>query len=604
MRYFLLVCLLYASVIGYSQPVAYTVANAHSHNDYEKPFPFWSAWRQQFGSIEVDIFLEQGELLVAHDRIQLKQHRTLDSLYLEPLAQCIAGNNGYVYADTSRRLQFMIDIKTDAQSTLEKLVEQLKEYPSLVNSSSLKIVISGNRPQPSRYNNWPSWIWFDGELQKEYTNTELSKIEMLSDNFARYTLWNGKGRLPAAELEKLQATIDRAHQLQKKVRFWNAPDILNTWYQLISMKVDYVNTDKIDEISSFMKQLPERAYTAPATYEPYQPTYKNDGSDKTVKNVIILIGDGTGLAQWYAGYTANKAKLNVFSMKHGGLSKTSSYDNYITDSAPGATSISSGTKTNNRAVGVDHTGKALELLPTIVQRRKMKTGIITSGDLRDATPAAFYAHQSERSNYKDIINDLVKAPVDIIMGACEINKTDTADGGLRNKFTMVSSLDNVSATSNTPLFVADSKAGLSILNGRGDWAVNALEKSLQLLSQNKDGFLLMLEGAQVDHGGHSNKLPYVVTELLDFDRVIGKAMEFADKDGKTLIIVTADHETGGLTLTGGDYSKGYISGQFSTEDHTAIPVPVFSYGPQSQLFDGVYENTEIFNRILKVLKIR
>ena len=113
----------------------------------------------------------------------------------------------------------------------------------------------------------------------------------------------------------------------------------------------------------------------------------------------------------------------------------------------------------------------------------------------------------------------------------------------------------------------------------------------------------MLEGAQVDYGGHANKLPYIVTEVMDFDQVIGKAMQFADSNGETLVIVTADHETGGLTLMDGDYKKGYVSGQFSSNDHTAIPVPVFAYGPQSQLFGGVYENTEIFFKILKALKI-
>ena len=108
----------------------------------------------------------------------------------------------------------------------------------------------------------------------------------------------------------------------------------------------------------------------------------------------------------------------------------------------------------------------------------------------------------------------------------------------------------------------------------------------------------------MDHGGHANKLPWAVTELLDFDQMVGKAMQFADLNGETLVIVTADHETGGLTLTGGDYAKGRIQGQFSTGDHTALPVPVFAYGPGSQLFTGVYENTEIFNKIMGLLKLR
>src|SRR6185312_15031602 len=127
------------------------------------------------------------------------------------------------------------------------------------------------------------------------------------------------------------------------------------------------------------------------------------GTTTPVKNVILLIGAGTGLAQWYAGYTINGGALNVFNMLHTGLSKTSSYDSYITDSAPGSTAFSSGEKTNNRAVGVDHTGKALPLLPDILIKRKIKTGLITSGDLTDATPADFYAHQTERSKSNPIL---------------------------------------------------------------------------------------------------------------------------------------------------------------------------------------------------------
>jgi len=595
--------LLFTCLQSWSQPSAYTTSNAHSHNDYEQPFPFWSAWRQGFGSIEADIFLEKDELIVAHDKVQLQQHRTLDSLYLQPLLQCVIKNNGYVYADTNRQLQLMIDIKSEAIPTLNKVVQKLGYYPLLINSPSLRIVISGNRPPPSTFSSWPSWILFDGELQKDYSHEELTKVEMLSDNFSSYSSWNGKGRLPEKELHALQNMINKSHQLNKKIRFWNAPDIMNSWYSFMGMGVDYINTDHIESLGSFFKQMPDRSYTGKETYEVYNPKWKNDGLDKPVHNIILLIGDGTGLAQWYAGYTANKGRLNVFNMHHTGLSKTSSFDNYITDSAPGATAFSSGVKTNNRSVGVDHTGKKLTLLPAIVRQKKIKTGIITSGDFRDATPAAFYAHQPERSNYPAILQDLVNTPVDIIMGACDLSKQDSTVKILRKEFNLFFSVDSVKTNSIGPLMVADARAALPVLGGRGAWAQKAFQATIRLLSQNKEGFLLVLEGAQIDHGGHANKLPYAISELSDFDKVIGQAMEFADNNGETLIIVTGDHETGGLTLTGGDYAKGSVNGQFSTEDHTAIPVPVFAYGPRSNLFSGVYENTAIFYKILQALRI-
>ncbi|NCI48161.1 alkaline phosphatase [Sediminibacterium soli] len=588
--------------IGLLQAAAqhYTTANVHSHNDYEQSMPFTAAWKAGFGSVEADIFLDGGELIVAHDTVQVKKRRTLQQLYLQPLYDCMVRNGGTVYADGKQQLLLLVDIKTETDATLKKLVEVLQQYPALTAAASLKIVVSGNRPQPGQYHNWPEWLLFDGDPGRSYSDAEWKRVGLLSANFARYTKWNGKGRIPEQERKTILALVNDAHTHNRKIRFWNSPDMLNSWYGLMDMGVDYLNTDHIDAISQFLRQLPDRSFTNTTPHELYKPEWRNDGTEKKVKNIILIVGDGTGLAQWYAGYTANRAALNVFNMRHSGLSKTSSYDNYITDSAPGATAFSAGIKTNNRAVGVDHTGQKLLLLPSILKKQRKKTGLITSGDLRDATPAAFYAHQSERSSYAAILNDLYAAPVDIIMGACQ-GMPDSLHDRLLTKMKIYSSLSMLPATSPTPVMVADSIAAKPAAAGRGAWLQEAFTRSVQLLSANRDGFFLMIEGAQVDHGGHANRLPWLVTELLDLDKLIGRAMAFADQNGETLVVVTGDHETGGLTLTGGDYTRGFISGQFSTEDHTAVPVPVYAYGPGSQKFDGVYENTEIFRKLLQVL---
>lgn len=600
---FVLLCCTAAATV-FSQPARYSTANAHSHNDYEQAIPFRAAYDQQFGSIEADVFLQDGKLLVAHQRSELSSGKTLEALYLDPLNQCIKKNNGFVYNDKSRTLQLMIDLKTQSVPTLDKLIEILGRYPALTSASSLKIVISGNRPPARDFKNYPAYLYFDGELSADYPGDALPKIEMLSDNFRKYSTWNGKGIIPEAERIKVEAAIKKGHDLHKKARFWNAPDIINAWYEFMNLGVDYINTDHIEAIGTFLRQLADRSYTSPTSYTLYKPLYKNDGTNKPVKNLILLIGDGTGLAQWYAGYTANGGALNVFNMKYTGLSKTSSYDSYITDSAPGSTAFSSGVKTNNRAVGVDHTGKALTLLPDIFFRHNIPTGIITSGDLTDATPADFYAHQSERNSSAAILNDLLSAHVDIIMGEKpELKNDEILEQQLAKKFNIVTSLQKVQPDSKMPLMVADKKAGISVLKGRGNWSVDAFEKAITLLSKNKNGFFLMQEGSQIDDGGHNNKMPMVATEVMDLDQVVGKAMEFADSNGETLVIVIADHETGGLTLTGGDYKKRYISGHFSTDDHTAIPVPVFAYGPGAQLFSGVYENTEVFRKILAAMNI-
>lgn len=604
MKKIIIILLCLASAELPAQPSVYTTSNAHSHNDYEKEFPFRGAWEEGFGSVEADVFLVDDRIVVAHDTSQLKRNWSFDSLYLQPLVKCIADNKGSVYRDKQRPLQLLIDLKTPADPLLDKLVRQVEQYPSLINNRSLKIVITGSRPAPELYSGYPSWVYFDGELKATYTEAQLQRIEMLSDNFAAYSNWNGLGKIPAKEMASIQAAIEKAHALHKKVRFWNAPDILNSWYNFMSLGVDYINTDKIKPLGQFLTQLADRSYTSKETYALYKPLYRNDGLDKPVKNLIVLIGDGTGLPQLYAGYTANHGALNVFNMHYTGLSKTSSYDNYITDSAPGATAISSGVKTNNRSVGVDHTGKALTLIPDVVKEKKMKTGIVSSGDITDATPADFYAHQSERSASAAILRDLFEANVDLLMGKAPSALKGSLADSLSARFNYAESFDEMRPGSSKPYLMTDSIAGLYVLQGRGDWLQKAFSKSVELLSPGRNGFFLMLEGAKIDHGGHANKLPFVVTEVMDFDKIVGKAMEFADSNGETLVIVTADHETGGLTLTGGDYSKGYISGQFSTGDHTALPVPVFAYGPQSQLFTGVYENTAIFTKILQALKLK
>ena len=584
-----------------AQPSFPSAANAHAHNDYEGAFPFWEAWKNGFGSIETDIFLHNGKLIVAHDSTQLLRQWTLDSLYLQPLVRCIQSNKGAVYPDSKKALQLMIDIKSDSVATLQQLIADIKRYPSLINTQTLRFVISGNRPPAETFSSYPAWIHFDGDLRKSYTPEQMTRLPMLSGNFKNYSTWNGKGRMVEKERLLVESLIERAHQQGKTIRFWNAPDNLNSWYEFIERGVDYINTDRIFEISAFFKNLPARQYQQPLPHKMYQPKRRNDGTMKPVKNVILLIGDGTGLAQWQAASTANKGALNVFNMRYTGLSKTSSFDSYITDSAPGATAFSAGVKTNNRSVGVDHTGKKLLLLPQILAERKIQTGIITTGDLRDATPAAFYAHQPERSSFDAIFDDLLQGPVQLLIGSLAMKGKDSVKAG-ESRFRFFSSIADLPHTSVKPVVVAEAKAALPAAAGRGGWASEAFKRSVKLLSKNSKGFFLVVEGAQVDRGGHANQLPLVVSELLDLDKVVGEAMAFADSNGETLVIVTGDHETGGLTLTAGDSEKGLISGQFSTDDHTAIPVPVFAYGPQAHLFTGVYENTAIFEKIRRAFR--
>jgi alkaline phosphatase len=142
------------------------------------------------------------------------------------------------------------------------------------------------------------------------------------------------------------------------------------------------------------------------------------------------------------------------------------------------------------------------------------------------------------------------------------------------------------------------------MEGRGNYLPLAFNKVTGVFKNNPQGFFMMVEGSQIDHGGHNNNLKQIITENADFDRVVGDALRFADEDGETLVIVTADHETGGLTLLDGSIANGYVWGDFSTNDHTGTPVPVFAYGPHSGDFKGVYPNTDIFNKLLALIQAK
>lgn len=237
-----------------AQPSKYTVANCHSHNDYEQPVPFWAAYNAGFGSLEADIFLRNNELLVAHEEKELVEKRSLINLYLDPLKFCVEKNKGYVYPDTTRQLQLLIDIKTDSISTLDKVITVLQKYPTLINNPSLKFVITGGRPTPDKFSAYPSYILFDGNLGTAYSEAALAKINMISSSFRNYSKWNGNEAIPADEKKLLKDEIDKAHASNKPVRLWAAPDAPNAWYQLMNLKVDFINTDHIAELASFLNK--------------------------------------------------------------------------------------------------------------------------------------------------------------------------------------------------------------------------------------------------------------------------------------------------------------------------------------------------------------
>ncbi len=337
----------------------------------------------------------------------------------------------------------------------------------------------------------------------------------------------------------------------------------------------------------------------------------SDDISNSPRNVILLIGDGMGLSQVSSSFYFGDHKPNFERFKHIGLIKTSSESDLITDSAAAATSFASGIKTYNGAIGVDIDTLSVKTIVEIVSPLNISTGIISTSSITHATPAAFYGHVKLRRMEDEIASQLTSSSIDFFAGGGrnfffkrkdEVNYgAILAEKGFVLDTVALSQPDNFNLQHKFGFLLADHGMPKMSQN-RGDFLPEATQLGLEYLSQNKEGFFLMIEGAQIDWGGHANDTDYIIGEVNDFDKVIGKVLDFAKSDGNTLVIVTADHETGGLALssTGSNYNQ--ITATFSTSGHTATLIPVFAFGPGSEEFIGIYENTEIFHKIMKVTK--
>lgn len=335
-----------------------------------------------------------------------------------------------------------------------------------------------------------------------------------------------------------------------------------------------------------------------------QPTGK-----KQPKNIILMIGDGMGLAQVYSAMTANGGHLFLENFKHIGFSKTYSSDNYITDSAAGGTALSSGIKTYNGAIGVDPDKKPVPNIRELAEKKGLKTGLVSTSAITHATPASFIAHVSSRSSYEDIASDFMKTNIDVFIGGGIKNFEERKDGRnlsteLKDKgYQVLYKIEDIQKVKSGKLAGLTAPEHNKPMAERGEMLVPATQTAINILSQSKKGFFLMVEGSEIDFLAHENKTPGVVLETLDFDRAVGAALKFAASNGETLIIVTADHETGGMTVNGGDYKTGKVIGKYTSGGHTGIAVPVYAFGPGAEQFTGFMENTDIAKRMMKLLKL-
>ena len=335
-------------------------------------------------------------------------------------------------------------------------------------------------------------------------------------------------------------------------------------------------------------------------------------SDEAPTNIIFLIGDGMGTSQvsavYFYGEEGTQPNFSRFPIL--GLINTASGSDRITDSGAGATAFSIGQKSYNGAIGVDMQGEAVQTVNEVLEAQGWQSGVISTSGITHATPASFYAHVAKRSQQYDIAKGLVYSNISFFAGGGQkwfMNRPDSINYvDSLNHYGFSIGMDSLgSADHSKRVGYLLAKDGLLAKHeGRDDFLPNATAEALEYFTLSEDPFFLMVEGSQIDWGGHENNGDYVIQEVLDFDKTIGVALDYAEKHGNTLVVVTADHETGGFSLSGdGQSMTGYgeISPTFSTGGHTATLIPVFAYGPGANHFGGVYENTAIFSKFFEAL---
>ncbi len=331
-------------------------------------------------------------------------------------------------------------------------------------------------------------------------------------------------------------------------------------------------------------------------------------STSSVRNIILMIGDGMGLSQISGGMYANRNRLQLERCKYIGLAKTHSANKLITDSAAGATAIACGQKTNNGILAMDTKGNELKTILEIAHENQLSTGIIATSMIQHATPAAFYSHKMSRIQYEEISLDLMEATIDVLIGGGRRLLEGRKDGrnlieelkaqgvGVCKTLKLARKLDQ------DRIFVFAANGHLAPARKRPrNFLGKASRVAIDRLDENNKGFFLMVESSQIDWGGHANDASHILEEMIDFDRAIGQVFDFADQDGETLVIITADHETGGFAIEGGEMKPKKLISNFTTYRHTATMVPVFAYGPGASAFSGIYENTQIYYKMMEAL---
>ncbi len=358
-------------------------------------------------------------------------------------------------------------------------------------------------------------------------------------------------------------------------------------------------------------------------------------SHKEAKNIILFIGDGMGeqqrlAAQWVDSGLAGQLVMD--DMSHMGFIATKSANSLVTDSAAAATAIATGVKTNNGVVSFDSNLNFISTILEIAKKRGKRTGLVTTTQVTHATPAAFATHVTNRGNLNEIALQLLSADLNVLLGGGENSFLPTSEEGcfvgngarndsrnLINEFVSLgykyvcdaSSLNSIDSESESAVLGLFSNGGM--VRPFSPTLKEMTQSAISILSKGSNGFFLMVEGGQIDWAGHLNDAENVISDVITLDGAVDVARKFNALKQDTLIIVVADHETGGMFVTveasgvpdedgpffAADGASFFVN--WTTDGHTSVDVPITSEGPGSELLTGLRDNTYIFDVMLRSL---
>lgn len=323
------------------------------------------------------------------------------------------------------------------------------------------------------------------------------------------------------------------------------------------------------------------------------------------RNIILLIGDGMALAHASAGTQWSKSDACFTKFPVVGFHKSHAHDDLVTDSAAGATAFACGKKTTNGTIGMTPEGAPCRTILEDLDARGWATGMVVTCSAPHATPASFIAHREIRAFTEDIALDFLHTSLDCFIGGGEAYFNQRFDlcnlvDSLKKRDYLVRADGNfkkLPLDGSAPFFLFMSKNEPNTASAGRHYLPKATRLAAEFLQKRSpSGFFLMVEGSQIDWACHANDRAWLKAEMLDFNAAVNAALDFAAADGQTLVIVTGDHDCGGLSL-GKTNNKRDFYPTFSTKLHTAALVPVYAFGPQSGLFAGIYQNTALHDKM-------